>query len=54
MQPVISGAKAGTWKLEAIEVEGGFVARLVLRVKLFIVVRVVDVKLVWTDSNNRT
>ena len=54
MQSVTSGSKAGARNLKLIEVEDGFVARLVLRVELFIVVRLVDVKLVWTDSNNAT
>jgi hypothetical protein len=54
VQSVTSGSKAGARNLKLIEVEDGFVARLVLRVELFIVVRLVDVKLVWTDSNNAT
>jgi hypothetical protein len=49
---VIGRSERRAWKLELIEIIFGLVARLVLGVQLLIVVRLVDVELIWTDSNN--
>jgi hypothetical protein len=54
MKLVVFGAKYRTSQVELIDIEVIFLAGLVERVELVIVIRIVDVQLVGTNSNNGT
>jgi hypothetical protein len=52
VQLVVCCSKARAVKTKLVKIEDRFVARLVLRIQLFIVIGVVDVELVGTDPND--
>jgi hypothetical protein len=52
--PVICRTKGRAWEFKLTEIIFGFVSRLMLGVELLIVVGLVDVELIWTDSNDGT